>query len=78
MTTLQALVRELERRLAVTAPSPSALVVPPAVPLAPAPRPRDDNALDGGNRRRNVALALGASSLVLAGCLLAAMAFSYH
>jgi hypothetical protein len=78
MTTLQALVGELERRLAATVPSPSALVVPPAVPPAPAPRPRDDVALDGGSRRRNVAVALGASGLLLAGCLLAAMAFSYH
>jgi hypothetical protein len=49
---------------------------PPAASVRPPGA--ESGTLDGGNRRRNIAIAIGASGVVLVGCLITAMAMSYH
>jgi hypothetical protein len=63
LTTLQGLVHELQVRVGGSGTSTAAGML---------------GMLEGSNRRRGVAMALGATGLTIAGCLLAALALSYH
>jgi hypothetical protein len=64
LTTLQTLVRELQLRVGASGTSTT---VPGVLGM-----------LQASNRRRGVAMALGATGITIAGCLLAALALSYH